>query len=150
MDFACAGAGVHRVFPRGAKDVHRVIFPKSLAIMSRTLHRDIYNLKVLGFQIENVKPLDPDPLTAPRYPCIYWIDHLCESEPRFWVDSVGDQHAKEDVDEFLREQYLYRLEGLSLCNSLEKGVVSMTKFWSLVQVGSTESTYLCSITYSLT
>jgi hypothetical protein len=128
----------NEVFPRGAKDVHRKIFSKSLAIMSRTLHRDIYNLEALGFPVENVEPPAPDPLTASRYPCIYWIDHLYESEPRFCVNSVSDQHAKEKVGEFLREKYLYWLEGLSLCKSVEKGVVSMTKLCSLVQVCSIE------------
>jgi hypothetical protein len=149
QDFLLTKAS-NEVFPRGAKDVHRVIFSKSLAIMSRTLHRDIYNLKALGFLVENVKAPDPDPLTASRYPCIYWIDHLYDSEPRFGANSVSDQQVRQEVDEFLRERYLYWLEGLSLCKSVEKGVVSMTKLWSLVQVGSMGSAYMCSITYMLT
>jgi hypothetical protein len=124
------------VFPRGAKDVHRVLFSKSLAIMSRTLHRDMYNLKALGFLADNVTRPDSDPLTASRYPCIYWIDHLYDSEPRSRANSISDQQVKEEVDEFLRKAYLYWLEGLSLCKSVEKGVVSISKLWSLVQVCS--------------
>jgi hypothetical protein len=126
------------VFPHGAKDVHRVLFLKSLAIMSRTLHRDMYNLNELGFPVENVEPPDPDPLTASRYPCIYWIDHLYESEPKFGTNSISEQQVKEEVVDFLRKAYLYWLECLSLCKSVDKGVVSMTKLWSLVQVCSTE------------
>jgi WD40 repeat protein len=125
------------IFPGGAKDVHRVLYSKSLVIMSKTLHKDMYNLKALGFPVQNVKPPDPDPLAASRYPCIHWIDHLYESEPRLGAGSVSDQQVKEEVDQFLRETYLYWLEGLSLCKSVEKGVVSMARLWSLMQVCGT-------------
>jgi hypothetical protein len=50
------------------------------------------------------------------------------------------KQAAEVVDDFLRKKYLYWLEGLSLCHSVEKGVVSMERLWSLVQVCRTRST----------
>jgi hypothetical protein len=46
------------------------------------------------------------------------------------------------VDKFIKEKYLYWLEGLSLCKSIGKGVVSMAKLHSLVQVWHAQTTYL--------
>jgi hypothetical protein len=125
------------VFPHGTKDVHRVMFSKSLAILSTTLHRDIYNLKALGSPIENIIPPNLDPLAASRYSCVYWIDHLYDSKPN--SSSVGDLQVLGVVNEFLRKKYLYWLEALSLCKRLGRGVVSMAKLWSLVQVWHLET-----------
>jgi hypothetical protein len=122
------------VFPDGAKAVHRVIFSKSLAILSRTLQRDMYSLKAQGTAIEDVQPPEPDPLAATRYSCVYWIDHLYDSKPKSWADGVDDLKVRGAVDEFIRKNYLYWLEGLSLCRSIGKGVVSIVKLCSLIQV----------------
>jgi hypothetical protein len=129
-------------FPEGSEAVHQTMLLRSLAILSRTLRRDMYSLEAPGYPIENVKLPEADPLAASRYPCIYWIDHLCDSEPKSSADSVGEVQVLRAVDEFLRKKYLYWLEGLSLCKSLGTGVVSMEKLWLLVQVYGIESTYL--------
>jgi hypothetical protein len=131
----------HEVFPNGAEDIHRGIFLTSLAYLSTTLHRDMYSLKSLGSAIENVKPPHADPLAASRYPCVYWIDHLHDSEPKCWPNSVADLQMRA-VYNFLSGKYLYWLEGLSLCKSIGKGVVSVEKLWSLVQVCRTRFIYL--------
>ncbi|KAH7061013.1 quinon protein alcohol dehydrogenase-like superfamily, partial [Paraphoma chrysanthemicola] len=119
------------IFPDGTGTAHRVIFSKSLAVLSSTLYRDMYSLKAPGSAIENVKPPHLDPLAASRYPCVYWIDHLYQSNAL--RSSVGGLQAEDAVDDFLRKKYLYWLEGLSLCKSVGKGVVSMEKLCSLVQ-----------------
>jgi hypothetical protein len=80
-------------------------------------------------------------LATARYPCVYWIDHLHDSEPKCWPNSVADPQMRA-VYNFLREKYLYWLEGLSLCHSIGKGVVSMEKLWLLVQVCYKRSTCL--------
>jgi hypothetical protein len=139
-DFLFAQAH-NKVFPDGSEAVHRTIFSRSLADLSRTLHRDMYSLEALGYPIENVKLPEVDPLAASRYPCAYWIDHLHDSEPKSWPNSVADLHMRA-VCNFLREKYLYWLEGLSLCHSVGKGVISMEKLWSLVQVCRTRVTRL--------
>jgi hypothetical protein len=131
--------GLDKVFPHGTEDAHRVIFSKSLAILSRTLHRDMYRLKALGSPIKNVKSPNTDPLAVSRYPCVYWIDHLYDSIPKFSANNDHDLQVIGVVDEFLRKKYLYWLEGLSLCKSLERGVVSIAKLWSLVQVWHLET-----------
>jgi hypothetical protein len=132
-DFLLATA-LDKIFPHGTKDVHRAIFSKSLAVLSRTLHRDMYSLKELGCPIENAKPLDLDPLAASRYSCVYWIDHLCDSKPASRANSGSGLQVAGVVDGFLRTKYLYWLEGLSLCKSIAKGVVSMVKLRHLVEV----------------
>jgi hypothetical protein len=132
-DFLCAKA-FSKVFPNGTEAAHRAIFSRSLAILSRKLHRDVYSLNASGVPINDVEPPDPDPLAASRYPCIYWVDHLCDSKPKSWANGVGDMQVTGVVDTFVRESFLYWLEGLSLCKSVAKGVVLMTKLWSLAQV----------------
>jgi len=138
-DFLFARA-YHKAFPDGSEAVHRAIFSRSMAILSKTLHRDMYNLEALGYPIENVKLPKTDPLLVSRYPCVYWIDHLCESKAL--TSSVGGLQAADVVNDFLRKKYLYWLEGLSLCKSVGKGIVLMENLWSLVQVCCTRSVSL--------
>jgi hypothetical protein len=140
-DFLFAMA-YNEIFPDGIEDVHRTILSRSLAVLSRTLRKDMYSLEVPGYPIENVKLPEADPLVVSRYPCIYWIDHLCDSKPESLGNRVDDVQVLSAVDEFLRDKYLYWLEGLSLCKSVGKGVVLMEKLWSLVQVCRTRSTCL--------
>jgi hypothetical protein len=121
-------------FPDGIENVHQAIFSRSLAILSRTLHRDMYSLKAPGFPIENLKLPKVDSLAVSWYPCVYWIDHLCDSNAKFSDNSGGDLQVAKVLLVFLKKKYLYWLEGLSLCKNVEKGVVLMTKLWSLVQV----------------
>jgi hypothetical protein len=116
-----------------------VISTKSLAILSSTLYRDMYGLKALGLPIKNVTRPNPDALAASRYSCVYWIDHLHDSKPKFSSNNDCDLQVRRVVDEFLRTKYLYWLEGLSLCKSLGRGVVSIEKLWSLVQVWHPET-----------
>jgi hypothetical protein len=94
----------------------------------------MYSLKEPGIPIENAKPADPGPLAAARYSCVYWIDHLCDSKPASWVNSVSGLQVAGVIDGFLKNKYLYWLEGLSLCKSIAKGVVSMARLKRLVEV----------------
>jgi hypothetical protein len=130
------------VFPCGAEVVHREIFTKSLAILSSTLHRDMYGLQALGISIENVIRPNPDPLAASGYPCVYWIDHLHDSSPKSLTNSDCDLQITGIIDTFLRKKYLYWLEGLSLFKSVGKGLLSIAKLRSLVQVWHTINAYL--------
>ncbi|KAL5375986.1 hypothetical protein DPSP01_010850, partial [Paraphaeosphaeria sporulosa] len=131
-DFLFAKA-YNEAFPDGSEAIHQTIFSRSLAVLSRTLRRDMYNLEAPGYPIKNVKLPKADPLAVSRYPCVYWVDHLWESKPKSLGSSVGGLEALDVVDNFLRKKYLYWLEGLSLCRGVENGVVSMKKLWLLVQ-----------------
>jgi hypothetical protein len=123
------------IFPSQSEQAHYTIFSRSLLITSKTLRRDIYGLGALGYPIEQVAQPDPDPLAVSRYACIYWIDHLCLCD---WNPSSSENYKDlQDggiLDRFLREKYLYWLEALSLCKSMSKGVLSMTKLETLMQV----------------
>ncbi|KAF1828673.1 HET-domain-containing protein [Decorospora gaudefroyi] len=130
-DFLFAKA-YDKAFPDGSEAIHQAIFSRSLLILSKTLHRDMYSLEAPGYSIENVKLPETDPLAVSRYPCVYWIDHLYKSKAL--ISSVGGLQAGDVVNNFLRKKYLYWLEGLSLCKSVGKGVDSMEKLWSLVQM----------------
>jgi hypothetical protein len=118
--------------------MHYDLFIRSLELMSTTLKRDMYSLDKLGFSIDEVEIPKPDPLATVRYSCVYWIDHLCDSKPMSWADGVSDSNVAGTVNEFIKKKYLYWLEGLSLCRSVGKGVISMTKLCSLAQVRHTK------------
>ncbi|KAJ5640336.1 uncharacterized protein N7484_008198 [Penicillium longicatenatum] len=52
------------VFPRGIEAEHHTVFSRSLQAMSKTLRRDIFQLRLPGFPIEKVKSPSPNPLAA--------------------------------------------------------------------------------------
>jgi hypothetical protein len=137
-DFLLAQAA-EEIFPSGREDVHHTIFTRSLEVMYKTLQRDMYSLKALGYHINDVKQPDSDPLAASRYSCVYWIDHLCNSNPNSSAIYVEDLQDKGVVYVFLREKYLYWLEALSPCKSMPKGVVSMGDLQLLVKVYSNQA-----------
>lgn len=118
--------------------MHHDLFTRSLELMSSTLKRDMYSLGKLGFSIDEAETPHPDPLATVRYSCVYWIDHLYDSKPRSWADGVDDLKVGGAINEFIKKKYLYWLEGLSLCRSIGKGVVSMAKLCLLAQVRQTK------------
>ena len=131
-------------------EMHYNLFARSLELMSSTLKRDMYNLVELGFSIDEAETPKVDPLATARYSCVYWIDHLYDSEPKSWADGVSDLTVGGAVDDFIRKKYLYWLEGLSLCRSMRKGVVSMAKLRSLAQVWHAEITSITHVVCMLT
>ena len=137
QDFLFAKASDY-VFPDGVAATYQTIFLRSLAVLSRTLHRDMYTMDAPGTSIDDFRVPEHDPLAASRYSCVYWIDHLYDSTPESWAYRVGDLKVTDVINEFLRRKYLYWLEGLSLCRSIGKGVVSMAKLCSLAQVRQTK------------
>jgi archaellum biogenesis ATPase FlaH len=135
-DFLFAEA-FNEIFPSRKEGAHHIIFSRSLQIMTGTLRRDMYDLRALGYPIEQVKrPEQPDldPLAASRYSCIYWVDHLCDWSINASVDYSVDLQDGGIVHNFIRKKYLYWLEALSLCRSMSKGLVSITKLEALIQV----------------
>ncbi|KAH8586508.1 NACHT domain-containing protein, partial [Bisporella sp. PMI_857] len=120
------------IFPPGIEDVHYTIFSRSLQVMSRTLRRDVYGLSAPGISVDQVKPPDPDPLAAAGYSCLYWIDHLLDYNTK--ESTSNDLKDSGSVDNFLRENYLYWLEALTLLKSLSTGVVIIRKLENRLQV----------------
>ena len=116
------------IFPSGKADVHYGLFSRSLQVMTETLQRDMYNLRDPGLPIDQVTQPEPDPLAPARYSCVFWVDHLCDS------DHGGDLQQGGIVDKFLRSKYLYWLEALSLLGSMSEGVHSILNLDSLLLV----------------
>jgi hypothetical protein len=117
-------------------EMHHDLFSQSPKIMSSTLERDMYDFVELGIPIDQIEKPDPDPLATARYLCVYWIDHLSVWNP---TSTARYDNVLQDggvVDVFLRDKFWYWLEALSLCKRVAKGIVSVGKLWSLIQVCS--------------
>lgn len=125
---------IHEIFPSGIEGTHHRIFSRSLQVMSRTLRRDMYSLRQLGYPAEQVKQPDPDPLAASRYSCIYWVDHLCGCNPSPSTNYIGDLPYGSRISSFIKKKFLYWLEALSLCRSISQGVVAIAKLETVVEV----------------
>lgn len=125
-----------RVFPSGSQAVHRDLFLRSLRALSRTLKRDIYGLRNPGFLVDEVQPPNPNPLSAVRYSCVYWVDHLLEAlrqNPKQGKELPDD----EEIYAFLKTHFLHWLESLSLLRKLPEGIVSFRRLLHAVQVRCT-------------
>ncbi|KAK3298813.1 uncharacterized protein B0H64DRAFT_371246 [Chaetomium fimeti] len=106
--------------PGGVAQGHANIGRRSITAMSSTLKRNIYNLD-----------FKPDPLAPIRYSCLFWADHLLDS------DSV--EHKTELLDDnivfqFLTERFLHWLEGISLVGKLPSGFRSLLNLRDIAQI----------------
>lgn len=121
-----------QILPFGIEHQHYTVFSRSLEILNRTLQRDIYNIRLPGFSIEQVCPPEPDPLAPARYSCIYWVDHFGDSgfSPTITHDKVSQ--SSKAINNFLEEKYLYWLEALSLLRSVSVGILALQKLEALV------------------
>jgi hypothetical protein len=130
-----------QIFPSGKQEAHYDIFSRSLHVLSKTLRRDIYDIHTPGRRIEKIETPKPDPLVDARYSCVYWVDHL--SDCGIFANHRDDLQARGIVDDFLKTKYLYWLEALSLCRSMSRGVLSLAKLETLIQVmrGQMNPTY---------
>ncbi|KAM3066457.1 hypothetical protein ACMFMG_012043 [Clarireedia jacksonii] len=120
------------IFRSTIENVHSSIFSRSLQAMSRILRRDAYNLRAPGISINQVKQPNQDPLAAARYSCLYWVDHLLDSNTG--RNSNNDLKDSGSVHKFLCQSFLYWFEALSLMRSLGNGVVMIRKLENWVQV----------------
>ncbi|WZH44187.1 wd-repeat protein [Fusarium acuminatum] len=117
-----------QILPSGLAYQHGFIFEKSLQALSDTLRRDICQLDHPGFKVDDISPDDLEPLDIIRYCCIYWVDHLHDSEPNSLNNKL--RHGG-DVHVFIQKKYLYWLESVSLLSSTVEGVKAMNKLEDL-------------------
>lgn len=118
------------IFSSGFRGVHYGIFSRSLNIMFKTLKRDIYCLRDPGHSIQHVTPPDPDPLSVARYPCLYWIDHLKDSQLN--GREGHDLQNGGRIHLFLQEKFVHWVEALSLLGSLSEGGFSILELGTLI------------------
>ena len=123
-----------KVFPSGRGERHHKIFSSSLQVLSRTLRRDIYNLRTLGYPIEQVKRPDLDLLVALCYSYIYQVDYLSNQYSDSNINPKVDLQDRGIVDVFIRRKYLYLLEALSLYRRILEGVLLKARLAALIQV----------------
>ncbi|KAM0513499.1 hypothetical protein ACHAPE_007761 [Trichoderma viride] len=119
-----------QVLASGIGSQHHMIFSRSLGILIKTLHHDIYNLRLPGFPIEQVSRPNSDPLAPVAYSCIYWIDHFNDS--KYLQSSKERSQSEETKDEgailrFFELKCLFWLEALSLLRGLTEGVTAIQK-----------------------
>lgn len=125
----------HSSFLRTIEDIHHSIFSRSLQILSEKLDRNIYKLDALGYPIEKVQQPGPDPLSSLRYSCIYWVNHLYPEDPNI-CDYELNLQDESIVEAFMRQNFLYWLEALSLCKSMSQAVSSMARLDAQIRVNS--------------
>ncbi|KAJ5631651.1 uncharacterized protein N7484_011751 [Penicillium longicatenatum] len=119
----------NELFPNDIGAEHYNIFTHSLETMRRILRRDIFDIKLPGIPIKDVRPPRKDPLAAAQYACVYWVDHLQNSTR----NNTNTLDKGGPVDLFIRQSYLYWLEALSLLGSVSYGIQAMQKLEVLIQ-----------------
>lgn len=86
--------------------------------MFKTLRRNIFGLKSPGLLIDLVEVPSPNPLSAAQYACVYWVDHLADSQDSDHPAGGLMTDVEKLVDMFLQQKYLYWLEALQPENQL--------------------------------
>ncbi|KAF4474795.1 Vegetative incompatibility protein HET-E-1 [Colletotrichum fructicola Nara gc5] len=119
-----------QILPSGIAHQHHAIFSRSLDVLSRTLRRDIYELRKPGSSVEDTSP-HPDPLASLKYSSAHWVDHLEHSNPADGPARV-DLRDNASVHNFLKRHYLHWLEAQSLLKGMPQAVVAMRKLQTLV------------------
>jgi hypothetical protein len=120
-----------KIYPNGQGPIHFDIFTRSVAAMSETLRRDIYELGRSGVLVNEIKPQNPDSLAAVRYSCVHWVKHLCLA-----LEQVSDYKFSDYgiAFVFFKEHFLHWLESLSLSRSLPDAISSIRQLQGVVTV----------------
>ncbi|KAH6977605.1 NACHT domain-containing protein [Ilyonectria destructans] len=116
----------NEILPSSIANQHQAIFSRSLGALSETLRRNICNLSTPGFPVDQISQPNPDPLASIRYSCVYWVDHLSDSESEAKISNKDLQDGGL-IHDFLKKNYLYWLESLSLLHSMSKGTLTVQK-----------------------
>ncbi|OBS17520.1 hypothetical protein FPOA_12012 [Fusarium poae] len=124
-----------QILPSGIAQQHYALFSRSLGVLSETLRRNIYSLNTPGFSIDQVSPTNPDPLSPIRYSCVYWVDHLHDSDVAEVNDILRDNG---NVHVFIQKKYLYWLECLGLLRSMSEGTKAVQKLEALVKIAGAQ------------
>jgi nucleoside phosphorylase len=125
-----------RVFHGAVAEEQGQVTYRLLHAMRSTLQRDMCGTQKPRAQTQDTAERFKDSVPRIAYACEYWVDHLCDSNLTSSASYDNALHDGGIVDVFLRKNFLYWLEALSLCKSMSKGVASIAKLRSLVQVCS--------------
>jgi WD40 repeat protein len=114
---------------QGQEDIVRA----SIQAMKPILKRNIYELNEYGLKPSPIKTPDPDPLAPIAYSCVFWSSHFSSADsdnPR----RLGEQALANQVLEFLKEDFLYWLESLSLLGEVHTSIRSIRMLVRIAQV----------------
>lgn len=112
---------------------HEDIVRASIQAMERILKRNIYGLKEYGSTPYPTKPPDPDPLAPIAYSCVFWSSHFSSADddnPR----RLSEQELANQVLKFLKEDFLYWLESLSLLGEVHTSIRLIRMLVRIAQV----------------
>ncbi|KAH8672389.1 hypothetical protein BGZ61DRAFT_362417 [Ilyonectria robusta] len=118
--------GCDAIFPSGIRNQNHVMFRRSLDAL-RSLERDMYRLQAPGVLIDEISRPEPDPLSPLCYSSLYWVDHLEQSKQNISSSDCGE------IEEFMREKFLYWLEALGLQRKTPEGAGAIGKLRDIMQ-----------------
>ncbi|KAK4450281.1 hypothetical protein QBC34DRAFT_297268 [Podospora aff. communis PSN243] len=98
----------------GARSAHHKTWTTSIQVLSDNLHRGMSTADLDGLW----------------YPCVHWVDHLCDSADG--KAALGEGGA---VDKFLRKAFLCWVEALSLLEEIPAGMRALERLASLCPPG---------------
>jgi hypothetical protein len=114
---------------------HETLFEHCLQTMSKTLMRDICDLKMPGARGKDLHS-DKIDFHLPKdvqYACCYWVGHLERMNPDRRIESGLHDGGK--IHDFLKTHVLHWLEALSLMGKVLEGKVMIFKLESMLEVG---------------
>ncbi|KAH7020305.1 hypothetical protein EDB80DRAFT_702789 [Ilyonectria destructans] len=127
--------GCDAIFPSGITNQEHVMFRRSLDAL-RSLESNMYRLHPPGVLIDEISQPEPDPLSHLCYSSLYWVDHLGQTKNNISSSDCGE------IEEFMKEKFLYWLEALSLQRKTAEGAGAIGK---LKDIMNTEDAELKSI-----
>ena len=116
---------------------HSDLAKKCLELMTKTLKRNICNLRTPGASPKEAESDDGQhhhqSLSANvQYACLYWFEHLSQAgqDP---LDLYDDDNQ---VYRFFQEHFLHWLEAMSLMRKMSEGAFIITRFESMLEVST--------------
>jgi len=130
------------IFSSGQPREHGAIWHRCRELMSRTLRKDICDLRAPGIVIGEIEPgRVARCLSAPaQYACCYWVNHLLHSRG-CGAGSVIPRD-KEEMQAFFNRAFLHWVEALSLIDKISEGIAMVTELESVIQVSSRPSRFM--------
>ncbi|TAQ84472.1 hypothetical protein B7494_g7219 [Chlorociboria aeruginascens] len=117
------------------KEAHHALFTDCVRLMSRTLKKDICELRAPGSQASQVKKSHLQECLPPevQYACLYWVQHLQKS---------GSQvHDRNETHQFLQVHLLYWLEALGWMGKTSEGVQAILSLEAHIPVKENPELY---------
>ena len=111
---------------------HYDIAQQCLAVMSKTLKRNIYHLKTPGILRSQIESTIVDRYLPPyvQYACQYWVGHLQKGSFHL--------HNSTPVYDFLQDHFFHWLEALSLIGKIPEAVLMIKTLGSIPNVSGSK------------